>query len=54
MQKYVCDLCGYVYDPNEGDSAAGIKPGTAFSDLPADWVCPLCGAAKESFYSVNE
>ena len=49
MQKYVCDLCGHVYDPAEGDSASGIKPGTAFADLPADWVCPLCGAGKDSF-----
>ena len=54
MQKHVCDLCGYIYDPAQGDSSAGIKPGTAFADLPADWVCPLCGAAKEAFYSVNE
>jgi rubredoxin len=53
MQKNVCDLCGYVYDPAEGDSAGGVKPGTAFSDLAADWVCPLCGATKDKFYSVN-
>ena len=50
MQKQVCDLCGYVYDPKEGDPAGGVKPGTAFADLPADWVCPLCGAGKDSFY----
>ena len=54
MLKYVCDLCGYVYDPAQGDSAGGAKPGTAFEDLGADWVCPLCGAAKDSFYSVKE
>lgn len=49
MTKYVCQLCGYVYDPAEGDDAAGIAPGTAFEDLPDDWVCPLCGAAKGDF-----
>ena len=49
MEKYVCDLCGYVYDPEIGDPDNGIAPGTKFEDLPADWVCPLCGADKESF-----
>lgn len=49
MKSYVCDLCGYVYDPAEGDEDNGIAPGTAFEDLPEDWVCPLCGAGKEDF-----
>ena len=49
MKKYVCDLCGYVYDPLAGDPDSGIAPGTAFEDLPDDWVCPLCGASKEDF-----
>jgi len=49
MKKYVCDLCGYVYDPTEGDPDNGVQPGTAFEDLPEDWVCPLCGAAKSDF-----
>ena len=49
MKKYVCNLCGYTYDPAEGDSAAGVSPGTAFEDLPEDWVCPLCGASKDQF-----
>jgi len=53
MPKYVCDLCGYVYDPAAGDDA-DIKPGVKFEDLPADWVCPLCGAAKEKFYIVKD
>ena len=53
MEKYVCDLCGYVYDPSQGDSAGGIKPGTSFADLPADWVCPLCGASKDQFSPSN-
>ncbi|MDR3172324.1 MAG: rubredoxin [Treponema sp.] len=49
MQKYVCDVCGYVYDPAQGDDKAGIQVGTAFADLPADWVCPECGVGKDSF-----
>ena len=47
MTKYVCDLCGYVYDPAEGDPDNGVPPGTAWEDVPDDWVCPLCGAGKE-------
>ncbi len=43
MKKYVCDPCGYEYDPAVGDPDNGIAAGTAFEDLPADWVCPLCG-----------
>lgn len=49
MQKYVCDACGYVYDPELGDSDNGIAPGTSFEDIPDDWVCPLCGLGKDSF-----
>jgi rubredoxin len=49
MQKYVCNVCGYIYDPEEGDPDNGVEPGTSFDDLPEDWVCPLCGAAKEDF-----
>ncbi|MDR3341607.1 MAG: rubredoxin [Treponema sp.] len=49
MQKYVCDVCGYIYDPAIGDDAAGIKAGTSFADVPADWVCPTCGIEKNSF-----
>lgn len=49
MKKYVCDVCGYVYDPAEGDPDNNIKPGTLFEDLPDDWVCPVCGAAKDQF-----
>ncbi|GHV72062.1 rubredoxin [Spirochaetia bacterium] len=52
MEKYVCDACGYVYDPALGDEAAGIKPGTAFKDLPDDWICPLCGMGKDHFEQV--
>lgn len=49
MQRYVCEVCNYVYDPAEGDPENGVAPGTAFDDLPADWVCPLCGVGKEAF-----
>lgn len=46
---YECEVCGYVYDPAEGDSEGNIDAGTAFEDLPEDWVCPVCGVGKESF-----
>ena len=49
MQKYVCTVCGYVYDPEQGDPDGGIAPGTPFEDLPEDWVCPVSGAGKEDF-----
>ena len=49
MDKYVCEICGYVYDPEKGDPDNGVEPGTAFEDIPDDWVCPVCGAGKESF-----
>ncbi len=49
MQKYECTVCGYIYDPEIGDEDNGVKPGTAFADLPADWECPLCGAEKSEF-----
>ena len=49
MQKYVCDVCGYEYDPAAGDPDSGIAPGTAFEDLPEAWVCPVCGASKSDF-----
>ncbi len=49
MAKYRCTVCGYIYDPAAGDPAAGVKPGTAFESLPADWVCPECGVGKDMF-----
>jgi rubredoxin len=49
MDRYVCSVCGYVYDPEEGDPEYGIAPGTKFEDLPDDWVCPVCGATKDQF-----
>lgn len=49
MKRYVCGVCGYVYDPADGDPDSDIKPGTAFEDLPDDWSCPACGADKDEF-----
>jgi flavin reductase (DIM6/NTAB) family NADH-FMN oxidoreductase RutF/rubredoxin len=49
MKKYVCIVCGYVYDPEQGDPDNDVEPGTPFEKLPADWVCPVCGAGKDQF-----
>jgi rubredoxin len=54
MAKYVCSICGYVYDEAQGIPEAGIAPGTAWEDLPQDWVCPLCGAEKGLFNKQGE
>jgi rubredoxin len=54
MKKWVCTVCGYVYDPVEGDPAAGVVPGTSFESLPSDWVCPLCGVGKDLFEEAGE
>ena len=49
MDKYRCDICGYIYEPEKGDPDNGVPAGTSFDDVPDDWVCPVCGAGKESF-----
>lgn len=49
MEKWKCLVCGYIYDPEKGDPENGVDPGTAFADLPDDWVCPDCGAPKDEF-----
>ena len=49
MAKYKCTVCGYVYDPELGDPDGSIKPGTPFEEIPEDWECPVCGAAKSEF-----
>lgn len=49
MSKYVCEVCGWVYDEKEGCPEKGIAPGTYFSDLPDDFECELCGVGKENF-----
>ena len=48
-QKWICQLCGLIYDPAEGDPDSGIEPGTPFEDIPDDWMCPICGAEKADF-----
>ena len=52
MQKWECP-CGYIYDPATGDDDTGIAAGTAWDDLPNEWVCPLCGAEQESFWKTD-
>ena len=54
MKKYECEPCGYIYDPAVGDPDGGIAPGTAFEDIPDDWVCPLCGLGKDVFVPVED
>ncbi len=49
MDKWECTVCGFIYDPAEGDADRSIDPGTAFEDLPDDWFCPNCGVGKEFF-----
>ncbi len=51
--KYVCTVCGYIYDPEVGDPDGGIAPGTAFEDIPDTWVCPECGVSKDDFEPVE-
>jgi rubredoxin len=54
MKKYKCLVCGYVYDPAVGDPENGVEAGTAFEDLPDDWVCPKCGAGKDEFEPLED
>lgn len=49
MQKWICVICGYIYDPEKGMPEHGIAAGTRFEDLPPDWICPECGSPRESF-----
>jgi rubredoxin len=49
MDKYVCEVCGYIYDPAIGDPDNGIQPGTPFEDLPDSWACPDCGLGRDQF-----
>lgn len=53
MDKYICTVCDWVYDPEIGDPEHGIAPGTKFEDIPDDWVCPLCGVGKEEFEKID-
>ena len=52
-QKYVCQICGYVYDPKDGDLAKGIGPGISFKTLASDWLCPECNAPKSEFFVIE-
>lgn len=53
MAKYECTICGYIYDPEKGDSDSSIAPGTSFEELPDDWVCPICAASKDFFEKIE-
>lgn len=53
MDKYICTVCDWVYDPEISDPEHGIAPGTKFEDIPDDWVCPLCGVGKEDFEKID-
>ena len=54
MQKWVCTVCGYVYDPEKGDPENGVAAGTAFENVAKDWVCPVCGASREDFEKTSD
>lgn len=54
MKKYRCTICGYVYDPSQGDPDGGVASGTPFENLPEDWVCPICGAPKADFEEIED
>jgi rubredoxin len=53
MQKYECDVCGYIYDPAQGDPDNNVPAGTPWDKVPDDWVCPLCGVGKDEFSAVE-
>lgn len=52
MEKWKCEVCSYVYDPEKGDPDNGMVPGTSFESLPDDWVCPVCGVGKDQFVKI--
>ena len=54
MKKYRCEVCDYIYDPEQGDPENGIDPGTPFESLPDEWICPICGEGKMAFVPVEE
>ena len=54
MKKYICNVCGYIYDPQVGDPDNGVKAGIEFADVPEDWVCPVCQAPKSEFSQVEK
>ena len=54
MARFRCTVCDYIYDEGPGDPENGIAPGTKFSDLPGDWLCPLCGVGKDMFEEITD
>ena len=54
VQKWICEACGFIYDPEDGDLDGGIPPGTAFADIPDSWICPVCGARKRDFVAYED
>jgi len=52
MEKFKCQVCGYIYDEASGDPSEGIEPGTPFSEIDDEWLCPICGAGKEEFFTI--
>ncbi len=54
MDKYRCSVCGWIYDPELGDPDGGVAPGTPFENMPDDWQCPMCGAAKNEFQQLDD
>ena len=54
MASYICNVCGYIYNPEDGDPDSGIAPGTPFESIPDDWVCPVCGVGKDDFSVYEE
>jgi rubredoxin len=53
LDRYECRACGYVYEPAKGDNKHNISPGTPFAELPINWRCPVCGAAKKAFSNIG-
>ena len=53
LKKFQCIICGYIYNPEEGDASKNAPPGTAFEDLPESWTCPICGVGKEEFKQID-
>lgn len=53
MERFKCEICGYIYDPSEGEPESGIEPGVPFEHLPDDYSCPICGAGKDDFFAID-
>lgn len=54
MLRWLCTVCGYIYDPDRGDLESEVEPGTYFEDLPGEWICPECGAGRGEFEPLEE